>query len=392
MMSQVFGTVIERKNTASWKWDELEKVFGTTDMLPMWIADMDFAAPPAVVEAVKVRAEHGIYGYATFTHSFYASIIGWMKRRHQWKIEEEWISITPGVVPAISIAVQAFTEPGDGIVIQPPVYPPFFRCVKANNRQLIENPLKFENGKYQIDFEDLERKLSPAVKILLLCNPHNPVGRVWSHDELGRLTQLCLKHKLLILSDEIHGDLIFQGYKHIPVAALGPEVAASTITFTAPSKTFNLAGLYTSATIISNPKLRRKFNALLEVLSVGEGNVFGIAACEAAYNHGEQWLGDLLAYLGGNADYLQHFLADKVPQIKMVKPESTYLAWLDFREFGLSGAELKDFLVRQAKVGLNDGLTFGKKGEGFARLNFGCPRSLLQEGLQRIEAAVNGLR
>lgn len=387
-----FDTIIERRNTASWKWDKMEKVFGTTDLLPMWIADMDFAAPPEVVAAVKRKAEHGIYGYATFPHSFYSSVIGWMKRRHDWQIEEEWISVTPGVVPAISIAVQAFTEPGDGIIIQPPVYPPFFRCVKANKRQLVENPLIYEDGRYVIDFDDLERKLDPAVKMLILCSPHNPVGRVWSEAELTRLAELCLKHNVLILSDEIHGDLVFKGHRHIPFATLGSDLAANTVTFTAPSKTFNLAGLYTSATIISNPKLREKFNALLEVLSVGEGNVFGIAACEAAYNYGEPWLEELLPYLAANADYIEQFINSNIPQVKMTKPECTYLAWLDFKELGMTGPELRNFLIHKAKIGLNDGITFGKKeGAGFARLNFGCPRPLLEEGLKRLERAIREL-
>lgn len=391
MNSSRFDTVIERHNTASWKWDKTNKVFGTSDILPMWIADMDFAAPPEVVEVVKQKADHGIYGYATFTDSFYQSITGWMKRRHNWEIEEDWISITPGVVPAISIAVQAFTEPGDGIIIQTPVYPPFFRCVKANKRQLVENPLRFEDGRYVMDFDDLESKLSPSVKMMILCSPHNPVGRVWSEADLTRLAELCLKHNVLLLSDEIHGDLVFKGHRHIPLAMLGPEIAANTVTFTAPSKTFNLAGLYTSATIISNPQLRKKFNALLEVLSVGEGNVFGIAACEAAYNGGEPWLEELLPYLEANADYLEHFIKSKIPQVKMTKPECTYLAWLDFSSLGMDGPELRNFLIHQAKVGLNDGITFGKEGAGFARLNFGCPRALLEEGLQRIKKAIKEL-
>lgn len=386
-----FDAVIERRNTASWKWDKMDRVFGTSDLLPMWIADMDFAAPPEVIEAVTRKAQHGIYGYATFPNSFYESIIGWMERRHNWQIEREWISVTPGVVPAISIAVQAFTEPGDSIIIQPPVYPPFFRSVKANKRQLVENPLKFEGGRYVMDFDDLERKLNPSVKMIILCSPHNPVGRVWSQDELTRLAEICLKHNVLLLSDEIHGDLIFKGHKHIPLAMLGQEIAASTITFTAPSKTFNLAGLYTSATVISNPKLREKFNALLEVVAVGEGNVFGIAACEAAYNFGEPWLEELLPYLEANADYIAQFIKDNIPQVKMTKPECTYLAWLDFRELGMDGPQLRNFLIHKAKVGLNDGITFGKEGDGFARLNFGCPRSFVEEGLKRIERAIKEL-
>ena len=386
-----FDTIIDRRNTASWKWDKTEKIFGTADLLPMWIADMDFASPAEVIAAVKAKAEHGVYGYATFPSSFYAAIIGWMKRRHNWQIEQEWISVTPGVVPAISIAVQALTEPGDGIVIQPPVYPPFFRCVKTNNRKLVENPLRLHNGRYEMDFDDLERKLDPTVKMLVLCSPHNPVGRVWSQADLHRLADICLKRKIIILSDEIHGDLVFRGYKHIPVASLNPEVAAQTVTFTAPSKTFNLAGLYTSATVISNPELRQKFNTLLEVLSISEGNVFGIAACEAAYNYGDAWLAELLDYLERNADYLADFVNRQIPDVKVIKPECTYLAWLDFTALGLAGPDLKSFLVHRAKVGLNDGTTFGREGEGFARLNFGCPRVLLQEGLQRIEKAVREL-
>lgn len=391
-MSQfVFDTILERKNTASWKWDKLEAVFGTNDLLPMWIADMDFAAPPEVAKAVRERAAHPIYGYATFPPSFYQAITGWLMRRHGWQTSKEWISVTPGVVPAIHIAVQAFTNPGDEIIIQPPVYPPFFRSIRENQRQIIENPLKYENGRYEIDFADLERKINPSVKMLLLCSPHNPVGRVWQAEELRKLTELCIKNDILIVSDEIHSDLIFKGRKHIPLASLSPEIAERTITCIAPSKTFNLAGLYTSATLISNPDLKRRFDKVLEVAAIGEGNVFGIAACEAAYTYGDAWLEALLEYLAQNAKYLTDFIGERLPQIKICQPEATYLGWLDFRELGLAPAELRDFLIRKAKVALNDGAAFGSAGEGFARINFGCPRSLLQEGLERIERAVKQL-
>ncbi|MZP44519.1 putative C-S lyase [Heliobacterium gestii] len=383
-----FDERINRQSTNSLKWDTLRDVFGREDLLPLWVADMDFPSPPEVIEALKEKAAHRVYGYHVRSESFFQSVVEWFGRRHNWPIEREWVALTPGVVPSICLAIQAFTSPGDGVVIQSPVYPPFFRCVKENGRRIVENPLRQVNSRYEMDFDDLAAKLDEGVKMLVLCSPHNPVGRVWTEAELRRLNDLCCERDILILSDEIHCDLVFQGHRHTPFAALGAEAAARTVTCVAPSKTFNIAGLNTSFVIISDEGLRRRFRQVMLSLSLGEGNLFGVAASEAAYRHGDAWLDALLPYLEGNADYLTRYVSERMGELDIVKPEGTYLGWLDCRRLGLRPAELKRFFVEEAKVGMNDGLTFGQPGAGFARINFGCPRELLVEGLQRIEAAL----
>ena len=387
-----FDAVVDRTGTASRKWDARFEVFGTGDILPMWIADMDFRCPPAVVEAVKQRAAHGVYGYPARLDSYYAAFVDWARRRYAWQVESSWLLSTPGVVPAINAAILAFTEPGDGVLIQPPVYPPFFSCPRLNGRTLVENPLlEMADGTWRIDFDDLKRKLALKPKMLVLCSPHNPVGRVWSREELQRVAELCLEQDVLMFSDEIHGDLLLGGRRHTPLASLGPEVASRTVTCTAPSKTFNIAGLYTSVVIVSDAPLRSKFAHMLEALDISGGNVFGVTAFEAAYNFGEEWLQELLPYLESNADFMADYLAKKIPRLHMAKPESTFLAWLDCRELGLSQAELKEFFTKKARVGLNDGRTFGEPGMGFMRLNFGCSRTTLTEGMERIAQAVSRL-
>jgi len=387
-----FDMVVDRTGTASRKWDARKDVFGTPDILPMWIADMDFRCPPVVQEALKQRAAHGVYGYPERLENYYAAFVGWAKRRYDWQVDPAWILTTPGVVPAINAAILAFTEPGDGILIQPPVYPPFFSCPRLNGRNVIENPLREnEDGTWEMDFDDLKRKLALKPKMLVLCSPHNPVGRVWRREDLQRIAELCLENDVLMFSDEIHGDLLLGGRRHIPLASLGPDVADRTITCTAPSKTFNIAGLYTSAAIVSDPSLRARFGRMLDALDISGGNVFGITAFEAAYDYGEDWLLELLTYLEKNADFMVDFLDKKIPRLRMAKPESTFLAWLDCRALGLPQPELKEFFIKNAGVGLNDGLTFGEQGRGFMRLNYGCSKAALQNGLEKIEQAVAGL-
>lgn len=383
-----FDTVVDRIGTGSRKWDARQEVFGREDLLPMWIADMDFCSPPAVVEAVKHRAAHCLYGYPARLESYYSAFTGWTDRRYGWQVDPSWLLTTPGVVPAINAAILAFTEPGDGVLIQPPVYPPFFSCPRLNGRIVMENPLQENSdGTWRIDFDDLKRKLELRPKLLVLCNPHNPVGRVWSRGELQKIAELCLENEVLMFSDEIHGDLLLGNRRHTPLASLGPEVAARTITCTAPSKTFNIAGLYTSMVIVSSPSLRARLAHMLDALDICGGNVFGIVAFEAAYNYGEEWLKELLPYLEDNAMFMRAFLTKKIPRLRMAMPESTFLAWLDCRALGLPQPELKEFFVTKARVGLNDGRTFGDQGEGFMRLNFGCSRKTLTEGLERIEQA-----
>ncbi|CUH97594.1 Cystathionine beta-lyase PatB [Propionispora sp. 2/2-37] len=389
-MQHLFDEVIDRRRTGCRKWDAAGQLFGTDDVLPMWIADMDFKSPPAVVKAIQDRAGHGVYGYPHKGEAFYTAIQSWMRRRHDWQVEKEWILGTPGVVPALSTAILAYTRPGDKIIIQPPVYPPFFSCVINNQRELVQNPLVFSEGRYCMDFDDLENKLDGKVKMLILCSPHNPVGRVWSREELERLGKICEEHDLIIVSDEIHADLVFSGHQHIPMASLSPEVAKRTITCMAASKTFNVAGLYTAIVIISDPQLRDKFMQVFEALDLNTGNLFGITALVAAYEQGESWLEELLLYLNANIDYMLDFVMQQVPEIQIARPEATYLAWLDCRGLGLEEDKLKSFFIQQAKVGLNDGRTFG--GKGYMRLNFGCPRNVLEEGLLRIARAVKYCR
>lgn len=384
-----FDEVINRCGTGSRKWDNAAAVFGAQDVLPMWIADMDFTAPPAVVEALKSKVEQQVYGYYIRDEAVYQAAASWLERRHGWEAAHEWVINANGVVSSINIAILALTAPGDQIIIQPPIYPPFFSSVSKNGREIVENPLKYENGNYYFDFADLEKKLTPRVKMLLLSSPHNPVGRVWTKDELQQLGEICLRHNVIIISDEIHGDLVFQGHKHIPLATLSPELAKQTITCISPSKTFNLAGLYTSFMVIPDREKRREISILLEKLDISRSNLFGLAAAQAAYESGDDWLDALLVYLEGNADFLVQYITANIPEVRVSKPEGTYLAWLDFRGL-FNAADVQPFLIQQAKVGLNDGSTFGKQGEGFARLNFGCPRALLQEGLDRIARAMRG--
>ena len=408
-MKSNFDKVIDRKGTNCSKWDNCKNVFGREDLLPMWVADTDFEAPKEAIDAMKKRLEHGIYGYTYRSESFNNAIVNWMKKRHGWDIKSEWITFSPGIVPAISMAVNSFTHPGDKVIIQTAIYPPFQSVVERNGRIRIDNELVFIDGRYQMDIDKLEEQISlndisytnnttnnnrgfdNRVKLLLLCNPHNPSGRVWTKEELKKIGEICLKNNIIILSDEIHSDIIYKGYKHIPIASLSKELEQKTITCIAPSKTFSLAGLSTSAIIIPNKEIRKMFNNTLQTLEVDGGNIFGSIALEAAYNYGEKWLEELLTYLEGNLNYLMKYFKEKIPAIKPIRPEATYLIWLDCSKLGLEGKDLVDFFVNEAKVGVNPGFKFGESGRTFIRLNFGCPLSILDEGLKRIEQAVNNL-
>ncbi len=393
-MKYDFDRFVDRHNTASAKWDGIQNVFGVNedDIIPMWVADMDFLSPPEVIKAIEKRAKHGIFGYSLRPNSFYNAVIDWMKKRHDWEIKKEWITVTPGVVSGLSMAILSYTHPGDEVIVQPPVYFPFFTVVKNNERRLVYNPLKLENGHYSMDFEDLKSKFTPRTKMLILCSPQNPTGRVWSRNELKKLGEICLEHNTLIISDEIHSDLVYKKSKHIPIASISDEFAQNTVTFIAPSKTFNVAGLSTSIAIIPNSKLFNSFSRIIEKLEVGLGNIFGTVATEAAYKYGEEWLEEVLIYLEGNLKFLKAFLEEKLPQVKVIEPEGTYLVWLDFRELGLNEHSLRDFLLKVAKVALINGATFGPGGEGFQRINIATPRSVLRKALERIEKAVKKLK
>ncbi|OFX89175.1 MAG: cystathionine beta-lyase [Bacteroidetes bacterium GWF2_33_16] len=387
-MKYNFDELLNRENTGSLKYDLRNKIFGKSDVIPMWVADMDFRTPYFIVDALKKCTDNQIFGYFLFDKSYYESIINWIKRHHQWEIKQDWISFSPGVVPSLSLLVLAFTQPGDKIIIQPPVYPPFFFTIKDNNRQVVENPLLLENGRFKMDFGNLEDKLKDA-KMLILSNPHNPGGTVWKKEELKKLGELCLKHKVLVVTDEIHSDLVFKPNKFVPLASISEEIANITIALMAPSKTFNMAGLSSSSVIISNPKLKARFDEIMHTIHVGLGNMFGIAATEAAYNNGDEWLKQLLNYIAGNIDFVEKFLKERIPQIKMMRPEGTYLIWLDCRDLNLDSDELSRFFIEKANIGMNFGESFGTGGEGFMRMNVACPRITLANALNQLLSAFN---
>ncbi|RXT06266.1 MalY/PatB family protein [Ammoniphilus sp. CFH 90114] len=391
-MNLNFEQPIERRNTQSYKWDQCDKLFGDKEILPLWVADMDFTAPSAVIEALKARVEHGIYGYTIREESYYKAITSWVERRHHWSIKQEWITTSPGVVTALSILVNLLTEPHDKIIIQTPVYPPFHQVIRGNDRIIVENPLQLKDHHYTMDFDLLEQAMKdPDVKLMILCNPHNPVGRVWKKEELQKIGEWSLKYGVFVISDEIHCDLIYRGHQHIPYASLSDEIANYSITCFAPTKTFNIAGIQSSTILIPDAELRKKYNDRLSTLSLQFDNCFSVVATEAAYNHGEEWLNGLIDYLHHNLEYVMGYFNEYLPEISVIKPEGTYLVWLDCRKLGLTGEQLKDFMYKQAKIALNEGSTFGSNGEGFLRLNIACPKETLTEGLERLRRALEKL-
>jgi cysteine-S-conjugate beta-lyase len=383
-----FDEIIDRTNTFCEKWDGREEYFGSSDVLPLWVADMDFRTPDFITNAIIERAKHSVLGYNTIPVSFYQSICNWMRRRHQWQVEPEWLLFSPGIVPALHLAVQAFSQPGEKVIIQSPVYFPFYAAIRNNERELVTNPLVLHNGRYYMDYDDLEKKIDSKTRMLILCNPHNPGGMAWTKEELLKLSEICIKNNLVIVSDEIHSDLLFEGYKHTPLATVSDEAASHSVTFMSPSKTFNMAGLYTSEVIIPDAALRKQFKRTMSRVRIGMPNAFGIVALQAAYNQGEPWLGELMQYLNDNLALVVDFFEKKIPQIKVIKPEATYLVWLDCRKLGLNNEALRKFFIEKANVGLNNGPDFGPGGEGFQRLNLACPRAILHEALLRIEQAV----
>ncbi len=382
-MNYNFDKFIDRVQTSCVKYDLRQTVFGKSNVIPMWVADMDFETPDFIRDAVIQRAEHPIYGYTFRDLTYYQPIIDWMWSHHDWSIQRDEIIFCPGVVPALNFSVLAFTKPGDKIIIQPPVYPPFFSAVRDHNRELVYNHLIQKENAYTIDFGLLEEQAKDA-KLLILCNPHNPVGRCWNRSELEKIAQICLKHHVLVLSDEIHADLVLPGYRHQVFANLSAETDQITITAHAPSKTFNLAGLATSSVIISNPELRTAFSQLIEKMHLGMGNLFGSVASIAAYLHGEPWRLQLIDYLNENIRFAEIFIREYIPGLQMVRPEATYMIWLDFRKFIFDDETLKNKLIHEAGLGFNPGTEFGPGGEGFMRMNIACNRSTLKDALGRL--------
>lgn len=381
----IFDEIIDRRGTSCLKYDFAVERGLPSDALPFWVADMDFRTPPAVIEALVERSRHGIFGYTGVKKEYCESVIRWQKEHHCYEPKSETLTVTPGVVFAICTAVAAYTKEGESVLTMPPVYYPFADSVLNNNRKLVESPLVEKNGRYEMNFKDIEEKIvSEKVKLLILCSPHNPVGRVWTKEELETLADICLSHKVIIISDEIHGDFARVGHRHHATATLSPEVAKNVVTCTSPSKTFNLAGLQVSNIFIEDEDLRQKFLAAFKRTGYDEPNTLGLTAAKAAYDFGGEWLKELLAYLEGNLEYLKNFLMEKLPQVRLIEPEGTYLVWLDFSALGLTDKELNERIIKRGKLWLDSGHIFGAGGENFERLNIACPKSVLKEGLERL--------
>lgn len=366
----------------------MEAIFGHSDLLPMWVADMDFRPPNQVLEEMKKRIDHGIFGYTIVNENTKTAICNWTRKRHNWEISHDWLLFSPGVVPSIAMAVQAFSEIGDKILVQSPIYTPFFHIVESNLRELVNSPLILKDGRYEIDFHDFEEKLKGGVKVFILCSPHNPTGRVWTKDELGKMAQLCKKYNVVIVSDEIHADMVAPPYKHIPLASLASN-ADFIITFMAPSKTFNLAGLQASFMVIPNVEMRNKVASIQDKMGLHALNTFGVIAMEAAYTHGEQWLDSLLDYIRSNVELIKTELNKTLPELEVIEPEGTYLVWIDCRRLGLSEEDLRKALLEKGKLAVNFGEAYGLGGEGFIRINAACHKETIEDGLTRLKAALS---
>ena len=384
-----FDKIADRRGTGSLKYDFAKQRHMPEDLLPMWVADMDFPTTSYVEDAVKRVAEHGIYGYSEPLPSYFDAVSGWIRQHHGWEIKPEWLVKTPGVVFALGMAVKAFTEPGDGVLLQLPVYYPFSEIIADNDRRVVSNDLVLgEDGRYHMDAEDFESKIkSEGIKLFFLCNPHNPVGRVWTYDELVTIGDICVRNGVTVVSDEIHEDFVFKG-KHIPFASIKKEYEEISITCTSPSKTFNLAGMLISNIFIPNARLRHAIRRQLDACGISQLSPVGLAACEAAYAHGQEWYEAMMEYVRGNIEYVRSFTEQRLPGVKMIGHEGTYLVWLDFRGTGLGVRELDDLIIHKAKLWLDSGHIFGRTGEGFQRINVACPRSTVVDAMERIERAL----
>lgn len=385
-----FDKIIERHHTDSIKWSKqhLKKEFGAEDSLPMWIADMDFKAAPPIIDAVVARAKHGVYGYGHKTDEFLDAVVDWQLKRNDWTIQKDWILFTPGIIPALNFILESFCNPGDKVIIQSPVYYPFANIINNNGLHIANNPLIHRNGRYEIDFEHLEEIAQDGrVKVMILCNPHNPVGRVWTESELIKIGEICQRNNVLVVTDEIHSDLVYPPHRHIPFAKISEAFMMNAIICTSPSKTFNLAGLQLSNIIVPNLRLRRELHHKISTIDI-DPNSFATVAQIAAYTKGEEWLEQLIIYLQKNLDYMEEFLGKRLPRVRMTRPEATYLAWLDFSDYGLTDQALRDLMQKKAKVALDDGFIFGAGGEQFQRINFACPKSMLKHALENIEMSL----
>lgn len=387
-MKYDFDEQIERRGSDCLKYDFAVERGMPEDILPLWVADMDFRTAPCITERIQKDAAFGIFGYTDSKDDYFQTLSKWYETYFNWKVEKDWLVKTPGIVFAIATAVSAFTKEGDSVLIQQPVYYPFSSVIRNNNRKLVNNELVLKEGRYEMDLEDFEKKIvQEKVKLFILCSPHNPVGRVWTEEELQRIGEICLKYDVKIVSDEIHSDFVYPGIVHHVLMTVNKRFQDICIVCTAPSKTFNLAGLQVSNVWIPNPELRRIFEQKISAVGYSEVNMLGLHACQAAYEGGREWLEQLKEYLKGNLDFVRNYLKENIPQIKLIEPEGTYLVWLDCRELGLSEKELEQFIAQKAKLWLDDGIIFGKAGEGFERVNIACPRATLKEALERLKKA-----
>lgn len=386
-----FDTIVDRRNTNCLKYDFAKRRGMPEDLMPLWVADMDFKISSYVQDALDQQIKHGIFGYSEVQEEYFETVKKWMQRRYGWEVDRRWLVKTPGIVFALAMAVKAFTNPEDGVLIQSPVYYPFSEVIRDNGRVILSNTLFLgEDNKYHIDFEDFEKKIvAHKVKLFFLCNPHNPVGRVWTKEELTRLGDICYKHQVIVVSDEIHADFVFKGKHHV-FASLKKEYQEITITCTSPSKTFNLAGLQLSNIFIANPKIKAAFRRQIDAAGYSQLNVMGLVSCQAAYEQGDVWYEALHQYIRDNIEYTKTYIEQKIPQVTMIDHEGTYLVWLDFRKLSLTSEALEDLIIKKAKLWLDSGKIFGESGEGFQRINVACPRAVLKEALERIEKAIKG--
>lgn len=384
-----FDEIIDRKGTSCVKYDGLKNAYqGKENLIPLWVADMDFATPDFIVEALKKRCEHPVFGYTFDDDEYYESIQTWLDYKYHWKTEREWISYIPGIVKGIGLAVQCFTQPGDKVIIQPPVYHPFRLVPTRMGREVVYNPLKLEDGVYKMDFEQLESLIDKDCKMLILSNPHNPGGVVWEKEVLVKLAQICSAHGILVISDEIHAEMTYPQFRHHPFATVSEEAAACSVTFMAPSKTFNIAGIVSSYALVPDSRIREKFYSFLEAGELNAGTIFAFTATKAAYTYGAEWLQQMRSYVIENVNFVDEYLKKNIPQIKVYRPQASFLVWLDCRELKLTQPELVQLFEDKAGLALNDGTMFGKEGEGFMRLNIGCPRSILNQALELLKKAI----
>lgn len=387
-----FDQTIDRSEYPTLKWNEslLTEHFGSADVLPLWVADMDFLAPSAVIDRLLKRAQHGIFGYEYKRDGYLDALIRWYANRHQWSIDRTHIEFCPSVLNAIAVLIDQHSEKGDGIIIQPPVFFEFRMVIRSNGRRVVKNPLRVDHGKYRMDFADLEVKAAdPKNKMMIICNPHNPIARVWTREELARAGEICRRHNVLVIADEIHGDIVYGGNRYTPFVSISDELAQGSFACLSPAKTFNIAGVVDAMAVIPNEEYRQRFHDFAHRFQINKTNVFASAAVEAAYREGSTWLDGLLAYLQSNIDFLKSYLDENLPQVKLVEPEGTYLVWLDFRELGLGAKELARFLAHEARLALNPGYWFGREGAGYARMNIACPRSTLREATSRLANAIH---